>query len=206
MKIGPILALALSQTVDVLDLSGLIQVLSAISSIAVILGVVFIIVQLRQNAKLIDLNAKLAEATFKDVKSNISFEILEKLSDESLARRRSFMWHTVKKYQASNWEGFDDSSDDFEIRNFAYMYDLYGQLTKEGILDLEIMAKTFKYLVALDWEAFEPVSNHIMKRYNLKQNEIFSDFEWLAKETEKILKQKGSQVPKITHPGREHEG
>ena len=206
VKIGPILALALSQTVDVLDLSGLIQVLSAISSIAVILGVVFIIVQLRQNAKLIDLNAKLAEATFKDVKSNISFEILEKLSDESLARRRSFMWHTVKKYQASNWEGFDDSSDDFEIRNFAYMYDLYGQLTKEGILDLEIMAKTFKYLVALDWEAFEPVSNHIMKRYNLKQNEIFSDFEWLAKETEKILKQKGSQVPKITHPGREHEG
>lgn len=206
VKIGPILALALSQTVDVLDLSGLIQVLSAISSIAVILGVVFIIVQLRQNAKLIDLNAKLAEATFKDVKSNISFEILEKLSDESFARRRSFMWHTVKKYQASNWEGFDDSSDDFEIRNFAYMYDLYGQLTKEGLLDLEIMAKTFKYLVALDWEAFEPVSNHIMKRYNLKQNEIFSDFEWLAKETEKILKQKGSQVPKITHPGREHEG
>jgi len=206
VKIGPILALALSQTADVLDLSGLIQVLSAISSIAVILGVVFIIVQLRQNAKLIDLNTKLTEATFKDVKSNISFEILEKLSDESFARRRSFMWHTVKKYQASNWEGFDDSSDDFEIRNFAYMYDLYGQLTKEGLLDLEIMAKTFKYLVALDWEAFEPVSNHIMKRYNLKQNEIFSDFEWLAKETEKILKQKGSQVPKITHPGREHEG
>ncbi len=206
VKIGPILALALSQTADVLDLSGLIQVLSAISSIAVILGVVFIIVQLRQNAKLIDLNAKLTEATFRDVKSNISFEILEKLSDESFARRRSFMWHTVKKYQASNWEGFDDSSDDFEIRNFAYMYDLYGQLTKEGLLDLEIMAKTFKYLVALDWEAFEPVSNHIMKRYNLTQNEIFSDFEWLAKETEKILKQKGSQVPKITHPGREHEG
>lgn len=206
VKIGPILALALSQTADVLDLSGLIQVLSAISSIAVILGVVFIIVQLRQNAKLIDLNAKLTEATFRDVKSNISFEILEELSDESFARRRSFMWHTVKKYQASNWEGFDDSSDDFEIRNFAYMYDLYGQLTKEGLLDLEIMAKTFKYLVALDWEAFEPVSNHIMKRYNLTQNEIFSDFEWLAKETEKILKQKGSQVPKITHPGREHEG
>ena len=67
VKIGPILALALSQTADVLDLSGLIQVLSAISSIAVILGVVFIIVQLRQNAKLIDLNTKLTGATFRDV-------------------------------------------------------------------------------------------------------------------------------------------
>ena len=198
-------ALAASQTTYPLYLSGLIQVLSAISSIAVILGVVFIIVQLRQNAKLIDLNAKLTEATFRDVKSNISFELLEKLTNESFARRRSFMWQTVKKYQASNWEDFDDSLDDFEIRNFAYMYDLFGQLVKEGIIDLETLAKTFKYLVALDWESFVPVSKHIMKRYNLKQNEIFSNFEWLAKETEKILKQKGSQFPKITHPGREHE-
>jgi len=205
MKTYMPLALTVSQTADPLNLSGVIQVLSAISSIAVILGVVFIMVQLRQNAKLIDLNAKLTEATFRDVKSNISFELLEKLTGESFARRRSFMWQTARKYQASNWEGFDDSLDDFEIRNFAYMYDLFAQLAQEGIIDLETMAKTFKYLVALDWEAFEPVSKHIMKRYNLKQNEIFSNFEWLAKETEKILKQRGSQFPKITHPGREHE-
>src|SRR5208337_4206697 len=116
--------LAIPQTTAVLSLTGLIQVLSGLSSIAVILGVVFIVVQLRQNAKLIDLNTKLTEATFRDVKSNISFEILEKLTDESFARRRSFMWQTVKKYQAVDWKDFDDSSDDFEVRNFAYMYDL----------------------------------------------------------------------------------
>src|SRR5208283_2250684 len=191
--------LMLSQTADPLNLSGLIQVLSAISSLAVILGVVFIVVQLRQNAKLIDLNAKLTDATFRDVKANISFELLEKLTDESFARRRSFLWHTLKKYQASNWEGFDDSADDFEVRNFAFMYDLFGQLAKEGLIDVETLAKTFKYLVALDWEAFEPASKHIMKRYNLKQNEIFSNFQWLAYETERILKQKGSKLPRITH-------
>jgi hypothetical protein len=199
MKTCLLSALAVSQTTGPLDLSGLIQVLSAVSSVAVILGVVFIVVQLRQNAKLIDLNAKLTDATFQQVKANISFEILEKLTEESFARRRSFMWQTVKKYQASNWEGFDDSLDDFEIRNFAFMYDLFGQLAKEGLVDLETLAKTFKYLVALDWEAFEPVSKHIMKRYNLKQNEIFSNFQWLATETEKILKHKGSKFPTITH-------
>ena len=200
MKTGMISALAVSQTADPLDLSGLIQLLSAVSSIAVILGVVFIVVQLRQNAKLIDLNAKLTDATFQQNKSNISFELLEKMSEESFARRRSFMWQTVKKYEASNWEGYDDSRDDFEVRNFAYMYDLYGQMAKEGILDIETLAKTFKYLVALDWEAFEPAANHIMKRYNLKENEIFSNFQWLATETEKILKRRGSRFPRITHP------
>jgi len=200
VKTGLMSALMFSQTTDPLDLSGLIQVLSAISSIAVILGVVFIVVQLRQNNKLIDLNAKLTDATFQQNKSNISFELMEKLTEESFARRRSFMWQTVKKYQASNWEGFDDSRDDFEIRDFAYMYDLFGQMAKEGLIDLETLAKTFKFLVALDWEAFEPAAKHIMKRYNLKQNEIFSNFQWLAYETEKILKQKGSDFPRITHP------
>jgi len=194
--------ITVSQTTDQLNLSSLIQVLSAISSIAVILGVVFIVVQLRQNTKLIDLNTKLTDATFREVKSNISFELLEKLTDESFAKRRSFMWHTVKKYQASNWEGFDDSADDFEVRNFAFMYDLFGQLAKDGLIDLETLAKTFKYLVALDWQAFEPVSKHIMKRYNLEQNEIFSNFQWLANETERILKQKGSHFPKIMQTER----
>jgi len=70
---------AIPQAAAVLTLSGLIQVLSALSSIAVILGVVFIVVQLRQNAKLIDLNTKLTEATFSGCKSNISFEILVKI-------------------------------------------------------------------------------------------------------------------------------
>ena len=182
-----------------LSLTGLIQALSAISSIAVILGVLFIVVQLRQNNKLIDLNAKLTEASLRDVKANISFELLEKLTDESFARRRSFMYKTVKKYQEINWEGYDDSADDFEIRNFAYMYDLFGQLAKEGLLDLKALAKTFKYLVALDWESFEPASKHIMKRYDLKKNEIFDNFQWLAVETEKILKKEGSQLQRITH-------
>ena len=144
-----------------MNLSSLIQVLSAISSIAVILGVVFIVVQLRQNTKLIDLNTKLTDATFQEVKSNISFELLEKLTDESFPRRRSFMCHTIKKYQTSNWEGFDDSPDDFEVRNFAFMYDLFGQLAKEGLIDIGTLAKTFKFLVALDWQAFEPASKHI---------------------------------------------
>ena len=182
-----------------LSITGLIQALSVISSIALILGVVFIVIQLRQNNKLIDLNAKLTEASLRDVKANISFELLEKLTDESFARRRSFMYQTVKKYQAINWEGYDDSTDDFEIRNFAFMYDLFGQLAKEGLLNLKALAKTFKYLVALDWEAFEPASKHIMKRYNLKKNEIFDNFQWLAVETEKILKKEGSQLPRITH-------
>jgi len=148
MKTGMISALAVSQTADPLDLSGLIQLLSAVSSIAVILGVVFIVVQLRQNAKLIDLNAKLTDATFQQNKSNISFELLEKMSEESFARRRSFMWQTVKKYEASNWEGYDDSRDDlrYETSHICMTFTVKWQRRAYLILRLLLKHSSISWL------------------------------------------------------------
>ena len=71
----------------------------------------------------------------------------------------------------------------------------FRRLAKEGLLDLKALAKTFKYIVALDWEAFEPASKHIMKRYNLKKNEIFDNFQWLAVETEEDSEERGQSAP-----------
>jgi hypothetical protein len=63
------------------DFSPLINFLSAISSVAIILGAIFVIFQLRQNARLL----KTANL---EVKSNMSFSVLEKITEESFARRR----------------------------------------------------------------------------------------------------------------------
>ncbi|HEX9612751.1 MAG TPA: hypothetical protein VGA05_03970, partial [Candidatus Bathyarchaeia archaeon] len=68
-------------TEDMVDLSFLVNDLSAISSVAIILGAVFVVFQLRQNARLI------RTANF-ETKANISFSVLEKLTEESFARRR----------------------------------------------------------------------------------------------------------------------
>src|SRR6266581_6835207 len=73
------------------DLSFLISFLSAISSIALILGAVFVVFQLRQNARLIK------TASF-ETKSNMSFSVLEKITEESFARRRKNMHDSVKKF------------------------------------------------------------------------------------------------------------
>src|SRR5208282_4294894 len=107
-----------------IDFSRISTDLSAISSIAVILGAAFIVFQLRQNGRLI-------EASTKETKTNISLALLEKLTDESFARRRKRMYDAIRKYGANDWEGFDDSLDDFEARNFAYIYELIGQLTRD---------------------------------------------------------------------------
>jgi hypothetical protein len=165
------------------DLGFIVADLSAISSLAVILGAVFVIFQLRQNARLIK------TANF-ETKANISFSVLEKVTEESFARRRKSMYDAIKKYSQINWEGFDDTLEDFEARNFGYIYELIGELVKEGIIDLTIAIHSLRYLLVFDWQRFEPLTKHLMERYKFPANP-YENFEWLAQETRKYLQSLG---------------
>ena len=174
----------------VVGFSDVVNALSAISSIAVIAGAGFIVVQLRQNARLI-------RASTLQQKADAAFSMLEKITHESFAKRRSNMYEVVRRYQAKNWEGFLDSPDDFEIRNFAYLYELYGLLVRERLIDFRLVAETLKYIVVYDWKAFEPACTYLIGKYGLKLNP-WGSFEWLAQETQKYLAEKvlsaGAQV------------
>src|SRR5207244_8442993 len=166
------------------DLAAITQDLSAVSSIAIILGAVFVVFQLKKNAKQI-------KTASLETKSNISFSVLEKITEESFARRRKNMHDAVKKYSKINWEGFDDSLEDFEARNFGYIYELIGELVREGIIDLTIAIHSLRYLVVFDWQTFEPLVKHLMERYRVLVNP-YENFEWLAQETREFLQSVGN--------------
>jgi len=172
--------------VRVADFSSVIQALSAVSSVAVVAGAIFVVFQLRQNAKLI-------EATLQENKATSSIALLERLTDESFARRRKAMHDTVRKYSARNWEGFDDSIDDFEARNFAYIYELIGQLARERVIDPSVVRNALQYLVIVDWEIFAPLEKHLMERYEVKVNP-WSNFRWLAEETRRHMQAREKQA------------
>jgi len=161
-----------------IDLSQASSILSFISSIALIFTALFFVLQLRQNAKLIEAQVRQTQAT-------VAFSIVEKITHESFARRRSRMYENVKKYSHVNWQGFDDTTDDFETRNFANMYELWGQLVKDKIIDLASLERALKLTVVYDWDMFAPFAKHFMERYNLNVNP-WENFEWLAEETRKF--------------------
>lgn len=147
-----------------------------------ILGAIFVVFQLRQNAKLIN-------ATVQANRSGIAFSILERIIDDSFVRRRKNMYDVVAKYGPKNWEGFLGTMDDFEVRNYAYMFELLGQLVKDGIIDLKTVMNALKYIVVVDWNTMAPLVKYLNGVYKLKLNP-WENFEWLAKETENFLKQK----------------
>jgi hypothetical protein len=100
------------------------------------------------------------------------------------------MHDAVKKYGSVNWEGFDDTLEDFEARNFGYIYELIGELVKEGIIDQTIAIHSLRYLIVSDWQVFEPLVKHLMERYKVPVNP-YENFEWLADETQKFLRDSG---------------
>ncbi len=162
-----------------LDFSQLALALSAVSSVAVVAGAIFVVFQLRQNAKLIS-------ATIQGTKSGIAFSMFERIIDDSSVKRRKNVYDTVKTYKERNWQGFIGTMEDFEARNYAYMFELFGQMVRDGIVDLKTVMNVLKYIVVYDWKTMEPMLTYLNSVYGLKTNP-WENFEWLAKETEKYL-------------------
>src|SRR6266705_7036646 len=96
------------------DLSFLVSDLSAISSLAVILGAVFVVFQLRQNARLIKTANFETKANMFIFSSGNNHSGILRPSKEKHARR-------CKEIQPAQLGGFDDSLEDFEARNFGYI-------------------------------------------------------------------------------------
>jgi hypothetical protein len=161
------------------DYSQLALLLSSVSSVAVVAGAIFVVFQLRQNGRLIN-------ATIQETKAGIAFSMLERIIDDSFVRRRKNVYDSMKKYGEKNWEGFIGTMDDFEARNYAYMFELFGQLVKDGVVDLKTVMNALKYIVVYDWRTMQPMINYLNGVYGLKDNP-WGNFEWLAKETERYL-------------------
>jgi hypothetical protein len=165
------------------DYSQVALTLSAISSVAVVAGAVFVVFQLRQNAKLIT-------ATIQETKAGIAFSMIERIIDDDFVRRRKNMYDAVDKFGPKNWEGFIGTKEDFEARNYAYMYELFGQMIKDGIVEKATVMNALKWIVVIDWRKMEPMITFLNKEYKLKGNP-WGNFEWLADETAKYLDQQG---------------
>lgn len=177
-----------------MDLSGLDigSVLGAISSLTVITGAIIVVIQVRIN--------------FRHARSQNSFNLIGRVIDPSFAARRHRLYQVSAKYAGSDWEGFDRSLDDFEVRNFANIYEQLGLLVNKGVIDLKEVFGAVSVQPLADWTVFEPVRQRIMTQAAaafpaLDVNAPGIDtiywphFQWLAGECAKWLQAQLKVVP-----------
>jgi len=148
----------------------------------VIAGTILVVLQLRVNAK--------------NVRSRNAFDLITKVIDPSFAQRRHRLYEVAQKRADGDWSGFDRSLDDFEVRNFANIYEQLGLLARRGVIDLRDLLDALSAQPFADWVAFQPIRTHIIEEAGkafpaLDKNQpgldviYWPNFRWLGDESRK---------------------
>jgi hypothetical protein len=158
------------------------SILRIISPIAVITGTILVVLQLRVNAR--------------QARARNAFDLIAKVIDPSFPRRRHLLYMLAEKHARGDWTGFDRSLEDFEVRNFANIYEQLGLLVKKGVVDLQDVLDALSAQPMADWMTFQPIRMHIMEEAAKAFPALASDrsrlesiywpnFRWLAEESRK---------------------
>lgn len=121
---------------------------------------------------------------------------MAKVIDPSFPRRRHLLYEVAEQHAGGDWTGFDRSLQDFEVRNFANIYEQLGLLARRGVVDLEDVLAALSAQPMADWNTFEPIRTHIMQEAGkafpaVADNQpgldaiYWPNFRWLAAESRK---------------------
>jgi hypothetical protein len=163
--------------------------LKTISSVAVIAGTVLVVLQLRLNAK--------------QARSRNAFDLISKVIDPTFPVRRHLLYEVAKKHGRGDWTGFDRSLEDFQVRNFANIYEQLGLLVKKGVIDVQDVMEALSAQPMADWQAFLPIRQHIMEEAGRALPALatgqagldsiyWPNFKWLAEESAKWVRERAS--------------
>jgi hypothetical protein len=141
-----------------------------------------VVLQLRVNAK--------------QAKARTAFDLIGRVIDPSFPVRRHLLYEQSLKHSDGNWNGFDRSLEDFEVRNFANIYEQLGLLVRKGVVDIQDVLDALSAQPMADWHVFEPIRAHIIEESArhvpaLATNHpgldsiYWPNFKWLAEESQK---------------------
>ena len=158
------------------------SILRTIGALAVIVGTILVVLQLRVNAK--------------HARSRNAFDLIARVIDPSFPHRRHLLYETAARHADGDWTGFDRSPQDFEVRNFANIYEQLGLLARKGVVDLEDVLDALSAQPMADWNTFEPIRAHIMQASGRAfpamadgqpglEAIFWPNFKWLAEESRK---------------------
>jgi deazaflavin-dependent oxidoreductase (nitroreductase family) len=162
------------------------SVLRIIGAVAVIGGTILVVLQLRVNAK--------------NVRSRNAFDLISRVIDPSFPRRRHLLYEVAARHAGGDWTGFDRSQDDFEVRNFANIYEQLGLLARKRVIDLDDLLDALSAQPMADWITFEPIRAHIIheagQAFSGADNQpgvdavYWPNFRWLAEESRRWTMQR----------------
>lgn len=165
-----------------MDLGSLTSDVSLVSSIAIILGTVFIIVQIRQNNRLIRATAEQAQAaatqaklTTEQMKQNneiANMDMIMRLYEFANTAEVQSAWLTVLNSKISSFEDFMKlpKSEQVAFFQIGALFESLGVLLERGIVKRDIVEDMF--LTQRAWQAMKPFVSGVRQMYGEEENYV----------------------------------
>ena len=165
-----------------MDLSGISYDVSLISSIAIILGTIFVVIQIRQTNRMISVAGQQAEAAA--VQAKLTTEQLKQ--DHELANMDLIMrlyefantaevqasWLTVVNAHLSTYDDFLELSKAEQVAFYQIgaLFESLGVLAERGIVKADVIEDMF--LTQLAWKSMKPFVTGVRQRFGDEENYI----------------------------------
>ncbi len=164
----------------VVDMSEITSVVSFFSSLAIILGAVFVVLQIRDNKKLIQAANEQAKAaavqatmTTEQLKQNneiADMDLIMRLYEFANSAEVQSAWLNVLNSHVSSYEGFEKlpKAEQVSFYQIAALFESLGVLVDRGIVKLEVVEDMF--LTEVAWKAMQPFLSGIRQKYGEEDN------------------------------------
>lgn len=168
------------------------------ASIGVCVAAVYYVLNLRITQKNQELSLKAQQQTLETRQAQFFMQLYQRLNNTEAMEK----WIAVMNMQWSDYDdyekkyGTDTNPEGAALRlGVLYEWNGVGYLLKMGVIDREAAYRLANNVSATWlWKKYEPVIREMRVRYNIP--EAFSELEYLMKETEKALVERGFS-PKV---------
>ncbi len=165
-----------------MDLGSLTSDVSIVSSIAIILGTIFVVVQIRQNNQLIRATAEQAQAaavqaklTTEQLKQNnelANMDMVMRLYEFANTAEVQSAWLTVLSSKIASYGDFAKlpKSEQVAFFQIGALFESLGVLVEKGFVRPEIIKDMF--LTQLAWKSMGPFVSGIRERFGEEENYV----------------------------------
>lgn len=172
------------------DLNAVSSDATLLASVAIILGTVFVVIEMRDNKRLVEASFKQANTAALQLEQNhelATVDLITKIYDfaNSLEVQRS--WLTVVNTKLSSYEEFEKLSkeDQLAFHQVASLFESIGLLVDKGFVKAELADDMFA--VRLAWERLAPFVNGMREKYSSEDY-----YFWMEKLYKRLLTAPGT--------------
>ena len=161
-----------------IDLSTVSADATLLASIAIILGTVFVVIEMRDNKRLVEASFKQANTAALQLKQNhelATVDLITKIYDfaNSLEVQRS--WLTVLSTDVNSYQDFERLPEDKQLafHQIASLFESVGLLVEKGFVKLELVDDMFA--TSLAWQRLAPFVKGMRDRYSSEDYYVWTE-------------------------------